>query len=109
MARLALCSQNKAYTRLLLYVADALQKGCKKVTIRIVDTDVVVLTVASFSKIALDELCVPFRVGSSFLYIAVHEMVPTTNPTQCLTLPVFHAFTDCDTISSFAGRGKKTA
>lgn len=36
-------------------------------------------------------------------------MVPTTNPTQCLTLPVFHAFTDCDTISSFAGRGKKTA
>ncbi|KAJ8369745.1 hypothetical protein SKAU_G00097730 [Synaphobranchus kaupii] len=31
------------------------------------------------------------------------------NPTQCLTLPVFHAFTGSDTVSAFAGRGKKTA
>ncbi len=30
-------------------------------------------------------------------------------PIKCLTLPVFHAFTGCDTVSAFAGRGKKTA
>ena len=30
-------------------------------------------------------------------------------PAKCLTLPVFHAFTGCDTVSAFAGRGKKTA
>ncbi len=36
-------------------------------------------------------------------------MVATMNPTQCLTLPVFYAFTGCDTVSAFAGRGKKTA
>ncbi len=36
-------------------------------------------------------------------------MVTTMNPTQCLTLPVLHAFTGCDTVSAFAGRGKKTA
>ena len=30
-------------------------------------------------------------------------------PTQCLTLPIFHAFTGCDTISAVSGRGKKTA
>ena len=35
--------------------------------------------------------------------------VATMTPTQCLTLPVFHAFTGCDTVSAFAGRGKKTA
>ena len=50
VARLAPCSQEEADTRLLLHVADAVQKGCKKVTIRTVDTDVVVLAVASFSK-----------------------------------------------------------
>ncbi|KAK1888362.1 Fibrinogen-like protein 1, partial [Dissostichus eleginoides] len=109
LACLAPCSQEEANTRLLLHVADAVQKGCKKVTIRTVDTDVVVLAVASFSKIAPDELWVAFGVGSSFHYIAVHEIVATMNPTKCLTLPVLHAFTGCDTVSAFAGRGKKTA
>jgi hypothetical protein len=109
LARLALCLQEEADTRLLLHAADAVQKGCKKVTIPTVDTDVVVLAVASFSKIAPDELWVSFGVGSSFRYIAVHEMVSTMNPSECLTLPVFHAFTGCDTVSTFAGRGKKTA
>ena len=109
LACLAPCSQEEADTRLLLHVADAVQKGCKKVTIRMVDTDVVVLAVASFSKIAADELWVAFGVGSSFHYIAVHEIVATMNPTKCLTLPVLHAFTGCDTVSAFAGRGKKTA
>ena len=109
LAHLAPCSQEEADTRLLLLAADAVQKGCKKVTIRTVDTDVVVLAVASFSKIAPDELWVAFGVGSSFRYIAVHEMVTTMNPIQCLTLPVFHALTGCDTVSAFAGRGKKTA
>ena len=36
-------------------------------------------------------------------------MAAIMNPTQCLALPVFHAFTGCDTVSAFAGRGKKTA
>ena len=62
-------------------MADAVQKGCKKVTIRTVDTDVVVLAVASFSKIAPDELWVAFGVGSRFRYIAIHKMVTTMNPT----------------------------
>ena len=109
LAHLAPCSQEEADTRLLLHVTDAVQKGCRKVTIRTVDTDVVVLAVASFSKIAPGELWVAFGVKSSFRYIAIHEMVATMTPTQCLTLPVFHAFTGCDTVSAFAGRGKKTA
>ncbi len=53
VASLAPRSQEEADTRLLLHVADAVRKGCKKVTIRTTDTDVVVL--ASFSKIAPDE------------------------------------------------------
>ena len=76
LARLAPCSQEEADTRLLLHVADAVQKGCKKVTIHTVDTDVVVLAVALFSKIAPDELWVAFGVGSRFWYIAIHKMLP---------------------------------
>ncbi len=109
LARLAPCSQEEADTRLLLHAADAVHKGCMKVTIRTVDTDVVVLAVASFSKIATDELWLAFGVGSSFRYIPIHEMAASMNPAQCLALPVFHAFTGCDTVSAFTGRGKKTA
>lgn len=86
-----------------------MQKGYEKVTIRTVDTVVVVLAVSLFSKIAPDELWVAFGVGSSFRYIDIYKMVSTMNPTQCLTLQVFHAFTRCDTVSTFAGRGKNTA
>ena len=109
LAHLAPCSQEEADPCLLLHVTDAVQKGYKKVTIRTVDTDMIVLVVVSFSKIAPDEFWVAFGVGSKFRYIPIHKMVSTINPTQCLTLPVFHTFTGCDTISAFAGRGKKTA
>ena len=51
LASLAPCSHEEADTRLLLHTADAVQKGFRKVTIRTVDTDVVVLAIASFSKI----------------------------------------------------------
>ena len=69
----------------------------------------VVLAVASFSKIGPDELWIAFGARSSFRHIAIHEIVSTMSPSECLTLPVFHAYTGCDTVSAFAGRGKKTA
>ena len=62
---------------------------------------------ATFDQIQPDELWVSFGTGSNFRYIAVHELVATLSPRQCLSLPVFHAITGCDTVSAFAGRGKK--
>ena len=108
LANLAPCSQEEPDTRLLLHVVDAVQKGSKKVVIRTVDTDVVVVAASSFSKINPDELWVAVGTGSRFRYIAIHELVAAMNSRQCSTLPVFHATTGCDTVSSFAGRGKKT-
>lgn len=32
-----------------------------------------------------------------------------TGPQRARVLPLFHAFTGCDTVSSFNGKGKKTA
>ena len=93
------------FTRMFLHVVDAVQKGMRKVAIRTVDTDVVVQAVASFNNINPDEL----GTGFSFRYIAVHQQAAAMNPRQCATLPIFHALTGCDTVSSFAGRGKKTA
>lgn len=59
--------------------------------------------------IQADEVWIAFGVGSSFRCIAVHEIVSTLSASECKNLPVFHAFTGCDTVSTFTGRGKKTA
>ena len=88
--------------------ADAVQKECKKGAILTVDTDVVIFVVASFSKTVPDQCLFAFGVASNCRYIAVYEIVFTLNPTKCLTLPEPHAFIACDTVPSFAGRGKKT-
>jgi len=109
LTKLAPCYQEEADTRLFLHVADAVQKGRKRVTVRSVDTDVVVLAVASFEKVGAEEMWVAFGSGTNFRYIAVHELVTTLGPRTCGSLGVFHAFTGCDTVSAFAGRGKKTA
>ena len=37
-----------------------------------------------------------------------HE-VAYMDPRICATLPMFHAFTRCDNVSAFCGRGKKIA
>lgn len=59
------CSHEEADTRLLLHVSDAVKKGCKKVTIRTVDTDVVVLAVAMFSKIKPEEMWIALGSGAN--------------------------------------------
>ena len=40
------CSHEEADTRLLVHTAGAVNRGCRKVCVRTVDTDVVVLAIA---------------------------------------------------------------
>ena len=70
-------------------MADAVQKGCRKVTILTVDTDVVVQAVASFSKIAHDELWVALGVKiHSYLQNGRHNDTNTVSDTP--SLPCFY-------------------
>jgi hypothetical protein len=78
-------------------------------TIHTVDTDVVVLAMAAFIKTKPEELWIAIGTGARFRYFAVHKVAKKLDPRTCATLPVFHAFTGCDTVFAFAGRGKKTA
>ena len=91
LTNLVPCSHEDADTCLLIYVADGVHKGNRKVLIRTVDTDGVVLDVASFNNISPDKLWFALGTGSSFRYIAVHQLVATMNPRQCVSLPIFLA------------------
>ena len=97
VSNLAPCSHEEADKRLILHVADAVLKGHTRVGIRTVDTDVLVLAVASFDKIKPDELWVIIGTGSNLRCIAVHELVATMDPRCCSSLPIFHALTGCVT------------
>ena len=100
------CSHEEADTRILLHVAHCARQGLQKVVIRTVDTDVVVLAIGHFLALRLDELWVSFGVGTHFRQIAIHEIVKSVNEKA---LMFFHAISGCDTVSSFLGRGKKSA
>ena len=43
------------------------------------------------------------------IYVPIHEVVTNMDARICVNLPMFYAFTGCDTVSAFYGRGKKTA
>ena len=42
-------------------------------------------------------------------YIPIHEIAVSLGPQKSQALPIFHAYTGCDTVSSFSTRSKKSA
>ena len=100
------CSHEEADTRLFLHMADAVKKGYMKLLV--VDTDVVVVSIATLNRTTPDELWVAFGTGGHFRFIPIHEVPAAVGPRISATLPLFHALTGCDTVSSFAGIRKKT-
>ncbi len=95
---LAPCTHEEADTRILLHLEDAVKEGYTKVSLRTVDTDVLVLAVTTAQRLNTIELWVAFRTGNFFRYLAAHEMANALGPV-----------TGCDTVSFFYGRGKKSA
>ena len=109
VAGLAPCTHEEADNRMLLHVEDAVKQGYTKVSVRTVDTDVVLLAVMAAQRLDIDDLWAAFATGRSFRFLAAHEIAKTLGPNKCQALPFVHAFTGCDTVSCFGGRGKKTA
>ena len=67
ISSLAPCTHAKADTRMLLYLEDAVYQGLSKVSIRTVDTDVVVLAITAAQCLNISELWVAFGVGNNLL------------------------------------------
>ena len=107
---LAPCTHEEADTRMLLHVQDAVQRGHKKILLLTVDTDALVLKVAVLYQLREHEqleLWVAFGTGTHLRYIPAHDISRNLGSQVSKALPVIHAFTGCDTVSSL--RGKKTA
>ena len=84
-------------------------KGAKVLSVRTVDTDVVVLLVGHFSSFGPCDIWVEFGMGKNFRRLHINDIVQNLGDRPSRALLVFHAYTGCDTTSSFTGIGKKTA
>jgi len=105
------CSHEEADSRIMLHVADQVRQGHKRILIRTVDSDVVVLAVATAQQLQsdLEELWIAFGTARHYRYLSAHAMCQALGPDKSRVLPLFHAFTGCDTVSAFAGKGKRSA
>ena len=72
VSSLAPCIHEEADTCIFLHVEDAVQHGHNRVSIRTVDTDVVVLAVASAQRLDLAELWIAFGVGKKIFASLLH-------------------------------------
>ena len=93
---------------MILHAFDVLTFSSSAV-IRTVDTDVLVLSIAAAAKNKDRHLYVSFGVGDSHHMIDAAAIATAIGYDKSLALPVFHAFTGCDTVSSMKSIGKKTA
>ncbi len=50
-----------------------------------------------------------FGSGKHFRYFHINTFCEHSSTEKCMALPSFHAFTGCDTTSSFFGKSKKSA
>lgn len=71
---LAPFTHEEADTRIILHLVNAVRQGYSKVSIRTVDTDVVVLAITSAQCLDISELWIAFGAGKSFRFIAAHEI-----------------------------------
>ncbi len=101
------CNHEEADTRLFLHAKHCSQDGNSKVLIKTVDTDVVIIAIAKFSSLALDELWIELGAGKNRRWIPIHRIVETLGEEKCSALLYWYAFTGCDTVSSFARKGKQ--
>ncbi len=99
------CNHEEADTRIIIHVKDSLQRGNNTIMIRTVDTDVVVLLVGHFYSLCEQhpnvDIWVAFGTGKHFCYYHINTICSNLGVEKSWALPPFHAFTGCDTTSSF--------
>ena len=102
----------EADSRMMLHLQHDVMARHKVAFVRIVDSDVVVLSIhhyPAFQNLGPTDLWIGFGCGKKYRDIPVHEVSAKLGPNRCLALPFFHAFTGSDLTSSMFGMGKKTA
>ena len=98
------CTAEEADQRLVRHALNIIKSGYKNVLVRTIDTDVLVLLLAHIPQV--DDVNINAYLINSEKYYDVQKIIRTLGPITCKALPFFYAFSGCDIVSSFYGKGK---
>lgn len=94
---------------LVVHMQHALQQGIRKIEVRTVDTDVLIILVGAFHALyeirPSADIWVAFGMGKNYRFLSMQF---ATAWESCMKAQLFHALTGCGTTSAFKGKGKKT-
>ena len=106
------CNHEEADSRLFLHARQVVAKGHTSLIIKASDTDVLVIAISVFqilNDIGLEKLWVAFGQGVTLQWIPIHDIRHSIGSVKSKGLSFFHAFTGCDVVSAFRGKGKRAA
>ena len=100
----------EADNRIICHVMDMLNKGIKSITVRTVDSDVVVILLGfttKFLSVCCNlQLIVDFAVPDKRQLYSITEAHKKLGGDVADAMPVFHSFSGCDSVSAFFGHSK---
>ena len=99
-------TREEADTRLILHAAHAARSGHKAV---VVASEDIFLLCLAFKCFILASMHVKCGAQTRTRYVSISSVVGAVGGELCKCLSGMHAFTGCDTVSAFTGRGKITA
>jgi hypothetical protein len=106
------CNHEEADTRIVVHLLHALKHGATIIQIRTVDTDVITILIGKYHYLTTIlpniDIWVAFGMGRNFCFYHINKLCSSLGKPKCQALPVFHAYTGCDTVSAFNGKGKKS-
>lgn len=106
------CNHEEADSRIFTHAVHAAKQRTKSVLIKACDTDILVIAVgvfASLRDVGLQMLWIEFGHGQSTRWFPIHDLAMNLGQEKCSGMLFFHAFTGCDVVSAFRGKGKTTA
>ena len=98
-------TQEEADTRILLHLSHAARSDYSTLIVASEDTDVFILCV-SFKHLIPSSIFFKCGTQTRVRYISITSIVQALGQNLCSSLLGMHAYTGCDTVSAFAGRGK---
>ena len=105
------CNQEEADAVIFVHVKELVLKGHQVVLVDTVDTNVVVIAIFCFNELlqfVLEKLWIDFGVGINKRWIPIHDLTSVLG-IKSAGLLLWYAFTVCDAVSAFGGKGKLSA
>ena len=103
------CNIEEADQRIIRHLINCAVNGFKKLFVITGDTDVLILLIAALPNILENfqcELICQFGFANNIRRYNINNLCSSLKSDVCKALPFFHAFTGCDTTSSFYDHGK---